>query len=46
MDVRPQPTNSEETARVLQQVAERSASILGEFAKKDFAASMSSAAGD
>ena len=36
----------EETARVLQQVAERSAKILGEYAGKNVASSLSAATGD
>jgi len=38
--------NADETARVLQQVADRSAKLLGEFAKKDLAHEAASAAND
>ena len=46
MDSKMKPANSEETARVLHEVAERSAKLLGDFARKDHASSMSAAAGD
>jgi polyhydroxyalkanoate synthase len=46
MDGRKQPLNSEETARVLHEVAERSAKLLGDFAKKDHSSSVSAAAAD
>jgi polyhydroxyalkanoate synthase len=46
MDKKMQPMNPDETARVLHEVAERSAKLLGEFAKKDHAAGLSDAAGD
>ena len=46
MEADRQPPDSEETVRVLHEVAERSAKLLGEFAKKDFASSIASAAGD
>ncbi|MEK6245959.1 MAG: class I poly(R)-hydroxyalkanoic acid synthase, partial [Pseudomonadota bacterium] len=46
MDGKMHPLNPEETARVLQEVAERSAKLLGEFAKKDHSSSLSAAAGD
>ena len=43
----PAPAPSpEDTARILREVADRSAKLLGEFAKKDLSASMSSAASD
>ena len=35
MDKKPSPMNPDETARVLYEVAERSAKLLGEYAKKD-----------
>ena len=38
--------NADETARVLQQVADRSAKLLGEFAKKDLAHEAAAAAND
>jgi len=38
--------NSEETARILHEVAERSAKLLGEFASKDHSSSLSAAARD
>ena len=41
-----QPTNPDETMRVLHEVAERSAKLLGEFAKKDHASSFTAAASD
>ena len=40
------PTNPEDTARVLQEVAERSAKILGEFAGKNVVSNVSAAASD
>ncbi len=46
MDAKMQPLNVDETARVLQEVAERSAKLLGEFALKDHSSSLSAAAGD
>jgi polyhydroxyalkanoate synthase len=46
MDTKAQTPDPENTARVLHEVAERSAKILGEFAKKDHAASFTAAAGD
>ena len=46
MDSKMKPLNPEETARVLQEVAERSARIFAEFAEKNPAASSSSAASD
>ena len=46
MDKKVQPMNPEETARVLHEVAERSAKLLGRFAKKDHASSLSAAAAD
>ncbi len=46
MDTKMQAPNPEDTARVLQEVAERSAKIFGEFAKKDHGASLAAAAGD
>jgi len=42
----PQAPDPEETARVLQQVADRSAKLLGEFAKKDLASEAAVAASD
>ncbi|MGH8765448.1 MAG: hypothetical protein ACRET8_06995, partial [Burkholderiales bacterium] len=42
----PQAPDADETARVLQQVAERSAKLLGEFAKKDLASDAVAAASD
>jgi polyhydroxyalkanoate synthase len=42
----PQTPDPEQTARVLQEVADRSAKLLGEFAKKDLAASVKAAASD
>jgi len=41
-----QPMNPDETARVLHEVAERSAKLLGEFANKDIGSSVAAAAGD
>jgi polyhydroxyalkanoate synthase len=46
MDKKTQPMNPDDTARVLHEVAERSAKLLGEFAKKDHASSFASAASD
>ena len=46
MDGRKQMLNSDETARVLHEVAERSAKLLGDFAKKDHSSSVSAAAAD
>ena len=46
MDKKTQPMNPDEVARVLHEVAEHSARLLGEFAKKDHASDMSSAASD
>ena len=46
METKMQAPNPEDTARVLHEVAERSAKILGEFAKKDHGASIAAAAGD
>jgi polyhydroxyalkanoate synthase len=46
MEDKPLPTDPDQTARVLHEVAERSAKLLGEFAKKDHASSMSAAASD
>ena len=46
MDDKLKTMNPEETARVLQEVAERSAKLLGEFANKDYASSLSEAASD
>ena len=46
MAAKKQSPDAEETVRVLHEVAERSAKLLGEFAKKDFASSIASAAGD
>ncbi len=46
MDTKMQAPNPEDTARVLHEVAERSAKIFGEFAKKDHGASLAAAAGD
>jgi polyhydroxyalkanoate synthase len=46
MDNKPLPTDPEQTARVLHEVAERSAKLLGEFVKKDHGSSLSAAAGD
>jgi polyhydroxyalkanoate synthase len=42
----PAAPDRDETARVLQQVADRSAKLLSDFAKKDHAASLSAAASD
>jgi polyhydroxyalkanoate synthase len=41
-----QPMNPDETARILHEVAERSAKLFGDFAKKDHASSLSAAASD
>ena len=46
MDDKMHSLNPEETARVLQEVAERSAKLLGEFARKDQSSSVAAAAGD
>ncbi len=46
MDGKTQPLNPGETARVLHEVAERSAKLLGDFALKDHSSSLSAAAGD
>ena len=46
MDPLTRTPDPEETARMLQQVAERSAKILGEYAGKNVASSLSAAAGD
>jgi polyhydroxyalkanoate synthase len=46
MDKKSQPMNSDQTARVLHEVAERSAKLLGEFARKDHASGVSAAASD
>ena len=46
METNPQPMNAEETARVLHEVAERSAKLLGDFAQRDHASSVSAAASD
>ena len=46
MEANRQSPGTEETARVLHEVAERSAKLLGEFAKKNFASSAASAASD
>jgi polyhydroxyalkanoate synthase len=46
MDRKMKTLNPGETARVLQEVAERSAKLLGEFASKDHSSSVSAAAGD
>ncbi len=46
MDKRMLPMNSDQTARVLHEVAERSAKLLGEYAKKDIGSSVAAAAGD
>jgi polyhydroxyalkanoate synthase subunit PhaC len=42
----PQAPDPEQAARVLQEVADRSAKLLGEFARKDLAASVKAAASD
>ena len=46
MDDKKHSLNREETARVLQEVAERSAKLLGDFAAKDQSTSIAAAAGD
>ena len=46
MDTKMQAPDPDETARVLREVAERSAHLLDEFAKKDFGSSMAAAASD
>ena len=46
MEPQARTPDPEETARVLQQVAERSAKILGEYAGKNVASSLSAATGD
>jgi polyhydroxyalkanoate synthase len=46
MDGKPQPPNPEETARVLHEVAERSARILADYVAKDPAAAAANAASD
>ena len=46
MDTKMQAPNPEDTARVLHEVAERSAKIFGEFAKKDIGSSIAAAASD
>ena len=46
MDGKPAAPNPQDTARVLQEVAERSARIFAEYASKDPAASAAAAAGD
>jgi len=46
LDRETQPMNANETARVLHEVAERSAKLLGEFAKKDHATGLAAAAAD
>jgi len=46
MNKKSQPMNPDETARVLHEVAERSAKLLGEFAQKDIGSSVAAAAGD
>ncbi len=46
MDDKMHPLNPEETARVLQEVAERSAKLLGDFAAQDPSASIAAAGGD
>ncbi|MDH4261021.1 MAG: class I poly(R)-hydroxyalkanoic acid synthase, partial [Gammaproteobacteria bacterium] len=46
MEKKAQPMNPDQTALVLHEVAERSAKLFGEFAKKDHASSLSSAASD
>ena len=46
MDKKPQPMNPDQTAQVLHEVAERSAKLLGEYAKRDHAAGLSAAASD
>jgi len=46
MDKKTMPMDPDQAAQVLHEVAERSAKLLGEFAKKDHASSLSSAASD
>jgi polyhydroxyalkanoate synthase len=46
MDKKTQPMNPDDTARILHEVAERSAKLLGEFAKKDPSSGVLAAAGD
>jgi polyhydroxyalkanoate synthase len=46
MEKKTPPMNPDQTARVLQEVAERSAKLLEEFARKDHVSEMSSAASD
>jgi polyhydroxyalkanoate synthase len=46
MEKKSLPMNPDQTAQVLHEVAERSAKLLGEFAKKDHASGLSSAASD
>jgi polyhydroxyalkanoate synthase len=46
MEKKSMPMNPDQTAHVLHEVAERSAKLLGEFAKKDHASSLSAAASD
>ncbi len=46
MEHKIQPMDHEQTARVLREVAERSAKLIGEFAARDHAAGFASAAGD
>ncbi len=46
MEAKLQAPDPEETARVLQQVADRSAKIFGELARKDIGSSVAAAAGD
>jgi len=46
MDKKTAPVDPQETARVLHEVAERSAKLLAEFAKKDLHASLAAAASD
>jgi len=46
MELQARTPDPEETARVLQEVAERSAKILGEYAGKNVASSLSAAASD
>jgi len=46
MDEKQPPMNPDEAARILHEVAERSAKLLADFAKKDHAAGLSAAASD
>jgi polyhydroxyalkanoate synthase len=46
MDKKMPPMNPDQTARVLHEVAERSAKLLGEYATKDIGSSVAAAAGD